>query len=75
MDEELKRYLDEAAEQRARVREKLMEKQEPKVWIDEMQYNSKAWDALRALRERQNLESLGRWVINKCLISGLGFNK
>ena len=71
MDEELKKYLDEAAEQRARVREKLMEKQEPKVWIDEMQYNSKAWDAIRALRERQNLESLGRWVINKCLIAGL----
>jgi hypothetical protein len=73
MDEELKRFLDDAAEQRARVRENLMGKQEPKVWIDEMQYNSKAWDALRALRERQNLESLGRWVISKCLIAGVKF--
>jgi hypothetical protein len=58
MDEELKRFLDEAAEQRARVRE-LKTKQ--------------AWGAIEALKQRQSLESLGRWVINKCLIAGVKF--
>jgi predicted transcriptional regulator len=61
MDEELKRFLDEAAEQRQRVRDRLLD--------------NEALRKLHALRERQQTESLGRWVINKCLINGLGFNR
>lgn len=59
MDEELKKYLDECAEQRQRMRDRLAD--------------NKAVQAIQALRERQQLESLGRWVINKCLIQGLKF--
>lgn len=66
MDEELKRYLDDAAEQRQRVREN-RKISDPEY---QRQYN-KAQAAIAALRERQHLESLGRWVINKCLIQGL----
>jgi predicted transcriptional regulator len=57
MDEELKRYLDECAEQRRKVR-------------DRIQYNN-ALAAMQAVRDRQHTESLGRWVINKCLIQGI----
>jgi len=57
MDEELKRYLDDCAEQRRKVR-------------GQVEHN-RAMEAIQALRERQRIESLGRWVINKCLIQGI----
>lgn len=31
----------------------------------------KAIDALKVLRQRQSLENLGRWVIDKCLRSAV----
>lgn len=61
MDEQLKKFLDDAAEQRAKMREQIQRNNE-----------RAATQAIQALRDRQELESLGRWVINKCLINGLG---
>jgi hypothetical protein len=57
MDEDYRRFFFEAEYQRELARRQ----------IDK----NKANEAIQAVKRRQELESIGRWVINKCLIRGL----
>jgi hypothetical protein len=65
MDEkEREEFFKAAAKHHCEVREQVMKNMRTPECIYEL-------SQLKALRERQALESLGRWVISKCLINGI----